>query len=482
MRYSIHSWTNKLLGDGSPVALARSALLFAPAVVVALFLFATGGNNLVLLLALVAELIILTWALMSRRVHAETIGPVLILLHVIALSGLVVSQPKVRPLWVVHLAQAALLVVPVWLFGVQILQDSGATALRHARQLANRLAQRSSWPSDLNEIRQLPEVQAFREALHIDAAPALELLTNPCVGVRLAALTALEFRSNWRPGQTGQVLHFAQRAIEPEVRTAAINALANTEDRMIVEALGELMRDPQPMVRRAATEAILWNTESRWPWLRNPVRLALAAPVCQEDGALRLTGQPLCPEAVNDFTAWAAEKGVSAYRAALTLSLHYNRLLSACSDPEQVEKLRKQLVDPRTPPMLRLELARLLHHYRELDEPHFRSLLDPSMPAPVRLIAVEALLGRTQCPEALAALHDLARLPNREIAMLTADVIQRRLGVDMGLPRDMPMPPVNSRIAAEVARRVQMWASHHEVNAQQAKNASALTDSRVDLG
>jgi hypothetical protein len=372
--------------------------------------------------------------------------------------------------------------VPVWLFGVQILHDSGATGIRHARQLAARLAARVSWPSDWSEIRQLPEVQAFREALHVDAAPALELLVNPRVGVRLAALAALEFRSTWRPGQTAQVLHIAQRAVEPELRAAAVNALANTEDRVIVEALGELMRDPNPLVRRSATEAILWNTDSHWPWLRGPVRLALAAPVCQDDGALRLTGQPLCPEAVNDFNAWAAEKGVSAYRAALTLSLHYNRLLSAGSDPQQVEKLRAQLIEPRTPPMLRLELARLLHHYRELEEKHFRPLLDPGMPAPVRLIAVEALLGRSQCPEALVALHDLARLPNREIAMHTADVIQRRLGVDLGLPRDMPLPPVNSRIAAEVARRVLMWATNHEVSDQQPNNAASMTDSRVNLG
>ena len=481
MRHTIYPWAKNFVGDNLARGVARLALLLAPSVVLAVFLLATGGD-LLLGLVLLAEIGILGWAFLSRRLHAETIGPVLILLYVLALSGIVVSQPDIRPLWLVHLAQAGLLVVPVWLFGVQILQDSGATALRHARQLAQRLAQRTTWPSDLNEIRQLPEVQAFREALHVDAAPALELLVQQRLGVRLAALVALEYRSVWRPGQAHQVLNFAQRALEPEIRVAAINALANTEDRVIVEALGELMRDPEPKVRRAATEAILWNTDSRWPWLRNPVRLALASPVCQDDGALRLTGQPLCPEAVNDFTAWAAEKGVSAYRAALTLSLHYNRLLSSGSDPEQVEKLRKQLLEPRTPPILRLELARLLHHYHELDDQHFRLLLEPTMPAPVRLIAVEALLGRSQCPEALAALHDLARLPNREIAMLTADVIQRRLGIDMGLPRDMPMPPVNSRIAAEVARRVLLWASHHEVGEQAVKNPAPLTDSRVDLG
>jgi hypothetical protein len=83
----------------------------------------------------------------------------------------------------------------------------------------------------------------------------------------------------------------------------------------------------------------------------------------------------------------------------------------------------------------------------------------------VRQIAVEALLGDSNCPEALGALHDLARLPNREIALATAEVIQRRLGVDLGLPRGQPLPPLYSRQAADVARRVLLWATQQEVPA-----------------
>jgi hypothetical protein len=117
------------------------------------------------------------------------------------------------------------------------------------------------------------------------------------------------------------------------------------------------------------------------------------------------------------------------------------------------------------------------------------------MPAPVRLIAVESLLAQGTSHEALAALHDLARLPNREIALATADVVQRRLGIDLGLPRDQPAPPVHSRTAAEVARRVLGWAVQYDVAevaapAQTPDHGSqpayhrteADASSRVDLG
>ena len=105
------------------------------------------------------------------------------------------------------------------------------------------------------------------------------------------------------------------------------------------------------------------------------------------------------------------------------------------------------------------------------------------MPAPVRLIAVEVLLGQSQCPEALAALHDLARLPNREIALMTADVVQRRLGIDLGLPRNQPAPAVHTRTAAEVARKVLLWASHHEVlDRPPTGQPEGYSDSRVNLG
>jgi hypothetical protein len=108
---------------------------------------------------------------------------------------------------------------------------------------------------------------------------------------------------------------------------------------------------------------------------------------------------------------------------------------------------------------LRLELARLLREYHVLDAPLLRQLVSPSTPAPLRLLAVEGLLAAGQSGQAMAALQDLGRLPNREIGLAVAEVAQRRLGHDFGLPLDQPLPPVQSRLAAEVARRVLAWAT-----------------------
>src|SRR5207237_227346 len=82
----------------------------------------------------------------------------------------------------------------------------GARTLRRARILAGKLADRKDWPADLSTCGDLPEVKAFREALHLDATPALNLLHHPRIAVRVAALAALEFRTNWRAGQTQLVL------------------------------------------------------------------------------------------------------------------------------------------------------------------------------------------------------------------------------------------------------------------------------------
>src|SRR5205085_2782744 len=120
----------------------------------------------------------------------------------------------------------------------------------------------------------------------------------------------------------------------------------------------------------------------------------------------------------------------------------------------------------QTPAAFRIELARLLRDSRELDRELVEQVIGPAHPAPLRLIAVEVLLsekpdGNAQTL-ALATLRDLARLPNREIALATADMVQRRLGVDLGLGMGQPLPPPHSRQAAEVTRRVMVWASHQE--------------------
>src|SRR5207253_6934943 len=106
--------------------------------------------------------------------------------------------------------------------------------MRRANGLASRLANRQDWPADLLQCRGLPEVKAFRAALAWDAAPALAMLQNPRVEVRVAALAALEFRKDWRPGQAELVMQIAQRAKEPAVRAAAVLALGNLDERPMI--------------------------------------------------------------------------------------------------------------------------------------------------------------------------------------------------------------------------------------------------------
>src|SRR5262249_3601789 len=152
---------------------------------------------------------------------------------------------------------------------------------------------RKDWPADLATCRGLPEVKALREALHVDATPALTLLKHPRAEIRVAALAALEYRKDWRAGQAEYVLHIAQTAPEPPVRAAAVTALGNLEEQTLIETLAAFLRDASWEVRRAAAEALLWDTERRWAWIRTAVRNTLADPLLHNDGALRHEGQLL---------------------------------------------------------------------------------------------------------------------------------------------------------------------------------------------
>jgi hypothetical protein len=361
-----------------------------------------------------------------------------------------------------NLALAILLVVSVVVFGLQILADSGAQEIRNARMLAQRLEDRKDWPTDLASCCDLPEVKELREAVHHDPVPALAMLLQPRPQVRMAALAALEFRKHWEAGQAELVLSVAQHAPEPEVRAGAIMALANVDDRLLVDRLAEYLRDPSQGVRRAATEALLWNSAQRWTWIRPAVRKALSDVAQEEDGPLIPNGQLLSTDAVNDLTAWSAEKGITAIRAALTLGAHYERLLSQERDENQINDLQQQLANANAPTPLRMELARILKKHGLLPRELHEKLLDTANPAPLRLIASEALLADGKHPAAVAALREVARLPNREIALVTADIVQRRLGVDLGLATTQPLPEVQSRQAADVTRRVMAWAAQIE--------------------
>lgn len=456
---------------------ARLAILLLPTVLLLGAASRHGESvNWMLWMGSAFQFTVCSLSFFSTRSWRQPLGPSVITLYLIALAWLWFGNQ--RQDWYAHLTHAILLIVPLVVFGFNALCESGAPQVRRANILAQRLAQRQEWPSDLAACRTLPEVKAFRAALGFDAAPALSLLEHPRVEVRVAALAALEFRKEWRPGQAEMVLQIAQRAEQPALRAAAVTALANLEERSLVEMLAQFLHDTSREVRKATTEALLWDSERRWPWIRFAVRRILADPLFQSDGPLSHDGQLLTREAVHDLTAWCAEKGVLSARAAVTLAAHYSRALSERPDAEQVQSLRHQLADPHTPAILRLELGRLLQQFQELDLPLLQKLLDPSNPAPLRLIACETILA-DQTDErirtgAVVALRDLARLPNREIALATADVIQRRLGVDLGLGLGQPLPPLHSRQAAEITRRVMHWASQYDAQEEEVEDSRVL--------
>ncbi len=444
---------------------ARLTILLLPSgILLAAALREPGANNLVLWLGTAFQATVCFLSFFSDGGWRQPLGPSVITLYLIALAWLWFGEH--REDWYTSLAKSVLLVVPLVVFGFRTLHESGAPALRRANLLAHRLAERKDWPGDLAGCRALPEVKALRAALGYDAAPALALLNDARPEVRVAALAALEFRKDWRPGQAELVMQVAQRAEQPLVRAAAVTALGNLDDRELVEILAQFLHDTSREVRRAAAEALLWDTEKRWTWIRYGVRRILADPLFCNDGPLVADGQQLTEDAVKDLTAWCAEKGTLSARAAQTLAAHYQRTLNDQLDPERLRSLRGQLADPRTPAVLRLELGKLLQFFQELDQPLLEKLIEPSNPGSLRLIACETLLadhveGLVR-DQAISALRDLARLPNREIALATADVVQRRLGVDLGLGLGQPLPPVQSRQAAEITRRVMHWATQFE--------------------
>jgi hypothetical protein len=395
--------------------------------------------------------------LLAWRGREQPIGQAALLLYLVGLAWLWSSRGVANE-WFFQLAQALLLVIPLTLFALQTLRDSGAIASRRANLLAQRLAERKKWPAELKDCRTLPEVKALRESLAVDASPALNLLHHPSTQVRMAALAALEFRMDWGPNQAEMVLRFAQETREPLLRAAAVMALANIDDRILLEKLTEFLRDPAIEVRRAATEALLWDSEKRWGWIRQAVHQALADPVALHDGAMISDGPPLSANAVEDLLAWAAEKGPIALRAAQTLGANYNRVLAASPNPATMQFLKQQLGNPQTPPTLRMEVAQALRAISELDHALLDRLLDQANPSPLRLLAAEELLAGGPHAESLAALRDIARMSNREMALSTADVVQRRLGVDMGLALNQPLPLLHSRQAADVMRRLMKWA------------------------
>jgi HEAT repeats len=453
------------LADGLVFGTGRTVTLLLPAILLGIAaLRAWDQKPWMLVGGLAFQLLICLLTFLSYRAWDQPIGPSIVTLYLTAVAWLWFGDTYND--WFTHLSKGTLIGIPIMVFGYQTLMESGAPVMRRAHGLSQRLASRQDWPADLTQCRSLPEVKAFRATLAYDAAPALALLHHPRIEVRVAALSALEFRKDWRPGQAEMVMQFAQRSEEPAVRSAAVLALGNLDDRMMIETLAQFLNDPSREVRRAAVEALLWESENRWAWIRFAVRRTMSDPLFKDDGPLVPEAQLLMPEVVKDLTAWCAEKGLISARSAETLAAHYNRLMCEQADPALIAIIRGQLADPQAPAILRLELGRILQVHQELDPEMLEKLLDPGTPATLRLIACETILAQEKesmlRTAAVAGLKDLARLPNRELALGTADVVQRKLGVDLGIGIGQPLPPVSSRQAADIVRRLSAWANYDE--------------------
>jgi HEAT repeat protein len=350
------------------------------------------------------------------------------------------------------------LLVPSCLFAIQTILGTGSPALQYAQSIAKRLTERTDLPADLHACRLIPEVRELREAIFEEAAPVLPFLQHQSPQVRVIVLTALEFRKTWRMGQPDVVLRLAQTDREPIIRAAALLALGSVQHRTLIEAMAECLRDPVSDVRRAAAEALLWDTDRRWVWIRHALHQALGDPRFAKDGPLTVATGSFHAQAVADLMAWATESGTLGVRATLTLVDHYSRQLSEQPDPMQIAQLRDQVANPRASAVLRVELAGLLHKRGLLNDELLDQMLHPTNPSSLRLLAVEALLQQRRNEQAIAVLREVARQPNRELSLTAAIMVQKYLHFDMGLELGAPPPPLHSRQAAEVTHRMIQWA------------------------
>jgi hypothetical protein len=356
------------------------------------------------------------------------------------------------------LMEAVLVVVPVIVATASWLVHSGVIMFRAAQKVSKAILEKKDWPSNLLDCRELPVVHKFRESLEFDPSPALALLSDLRPEVRMAALSALKFRASWRKGQVDVVLNHLQVEQVPEVRTAAVLAVANINDRRVTEVIASSLHDPDQRVRLAAADALFWDPHRKWAWMRNGVRSALSEQKLQDTGPLLREGQLLPKEAVDDITAWAAERGSISVRAAQTLAVHYSRMLQ--DRPPETQPVLKSIVEnPQAPPLLRIHLAHLLCKQRQIEPAVLEKLLDAANPATLRLLAAEMLLMVGPNNRALGILREIARLPNRDLALDTARIVQQCLNVDLGLTPGQPLPMANTPKAAEVSRRLMMWAS-----------------------
>ena len=349
----------------------------------------------------------------------------------------------------------SILVALVLLIRSELTSTSGNS--RRIKFLVSQLLARKEWPASFEDYKACPQVRSLRDGLGDNAAPVLPLLAHDDIRVQMAALTAIEFFPTWRKGQVEVVLQRATYTDQPAVRAAALLALANVVKTRHIAALLPYLTDTNDAVRRAATIAVLWDP-SRWNDVRSNIRAALAAPHAAKDGPLPCSGS-LPSWALQDLVNWAVESGPVGKRSTATLIRHCKKAIHEDGSPQAIERVSSLVANPKVPAAIRVELAHRLQSADAFPIDVAVNLLGQGNPTMLRVLAAGAILMHREDPLAVEVLREAAKQPNREITLAAADLVQRFLGVDLGLTVGGQLPATNSREAAEITRRVQKWAS-----------------------
>ena len=400
--------------------------------------------------------------LRSRKVWQPPASGAIILLYLLAF-GWCWHQTRNGSGTLAPAVRGIVLLIAVVLTALYDLYRTGAEPRRRAKHFCARICNRQFWPSQVSDIRALPEVRGLRDAVAIEPGPVFPLLTDPNMNVRIAAFSALDGRTAWRSREAATVLNAAQRASEPSVRGVAVGALATIDDPAVVQGLAEFLRDPDAEVRAAAVAAILSQRGRKWAFVRDAVRAYLSDAKFTSDGGLPGATGYLPVMATCDLTVWAGEPEPLGGRAVRSLVEHYSRILETTGDYDLVTDLARHVTDPHTPAGLRVELASLLRSFEHLTPELLDRMTNSDQPGAVRLLAAEAILtANPNDSDGIDVLRGLGRQPNREMALAIARVLQQRLGIDLGLP--LKGIAINSKQAGEIAKRVLQWATGRTIN------------------
>src|SRR5207249_6439029 len=126
----------------SPILAAVRVLIpLLPAGLLLVGVLRTDGQpQLMVGLGCLFQILIYSLSFGTQRSWRDPLGLHVIILYLIALGWLWLVAPHFADDWYLHFAQSVLLVVPLSIFALQILTNSGAASLRRARVLAQKLA------------------------------------------------------------------------------------------------------------------------------------------------------------------------------------------------------------------------------------------------------------------------------------------------------------------------------------------------------